>query len=179
MDTFIALFRGINVGGHNLISMADLAAILEQAGCEKVKTYIQSGNVAFCIENRETYTIAEEISTKILQKFGFSPKVFLFKVSEFEKAIQNNPFSEANGKVMHLFFLESPPAKPDLEGLTVIKENSEEFKLIDKVFYLYAPDGIGRSKLAASVEKKLGVPATGRNWNTVKKLLVLAKETTL
>ena len=75
---------------------------------------------------------------------------------------------------MHFFFLESHPPNPDLEGLQAIKLKSEEFKLRNKIFYLYAPEGVGRSKLALKVEKGLGVPATGRNWNTVRELISLA-----
>lgn len=71
---------------------------------------------------------------------------------------------------LHFFFLDSKPRKPDLAGLTAVKAKSEQFRLDKKVFYLYAPDGIGRSKLVAKVEVALGVPAIGRNWNTVNNL---------
>jgi uncharacterized protein (DUF1697 family) len=81
------------------------------------------------------------------------------------------------GKSLHFFFLASTPAKPDLDALAKLKSSSEEFKLGKNVFYLHAPDGIGRSKLAAKVEKALGVPATARNWNTVSKLMVMVHQT--
>ena len=77
---------------------------------------------------------------------------------------------------MHFFFLESFPNTSNLEGLTAIKTDSEEFKLQNNIFYLYAPDGIGRSKLAAKVEQKLGVELTARNWNTVSKLSEMIKQ---
>jgi uncharacterized protein (DUF1697 family) len=92
-------------------------------------------------------------------------------------AIENNPFSTAEGKALHFMFLERKPEKPDLAGLMAIKSKSEQFRLDKKVFYLYAPEGIGRSKLVAKVEPALGVPVTGRNWNTVNKLSALARYT--
>ena len=80
------------------------------------------------------------------------------------------------GKELHLYFLVSRPKKPDLDRLDAVKARSERFALKDTVFYLYAPDGIGRSKLAAAVERSLGVAATARNWNTVEKLLEMVAE---
>ena len=77
---------------------------------------------------------------------------------------------------MHFFFLDSQPITPDLESLMAVKSKSEEFKLHKKVFYLYAPDGIGRSKLAVKVEKCMGIPVTARNWNTVSKLISMVEQ---
>jgi len=170
MPTYIALFRGINVGGNNPLPMPALVGILERLGCKDIKTYIQSGNAIFRTAKTPAKKIATEISASIFKDHGFKPKVLLLSVSEFEAAIANNPFSTADGKALHLFFLESKPKKPDLAGLTAVKAKSEQFKLNKKVFYLYAPEGIGRSKLVAKVEPAMGVPVTGRNWNTVNKL---------
>ena len=111
--------------------------------------------------------MTEEISSKILKSHGFKPKVMLLSVSELEDAIENNPFKTSGGKTLHFFFLESIPVKPDIDGLSNIKTNSEEFNLNKNIFYLYAPDGMGRSKLATKIEQALGVPVTARNWNTV------------
>lgn len=176
MNTYVALFRGINVGGKNILPMKDLVGILEGMGCEKVKTYIQSGNAVFWAKEKQTRKIAEAISFKILENHGFKPKVLLLGVSELEDAIENNPFKTMEGKTLHFFFLESTPLKPDLDGLANVKSNSEEFKLNKNIFYLYAPDGIGRSKLAAKVEQALGVPITARNLNTVNKLIAMVRQ---
>jgi uncharacterized protein (DUF1697 family) len=175
VDTYIALFRGINVSGKNILPMKDLVEILEGMGCEKVKTYIKSGNIVFRAKRNQTKKMAEEIGTKILGSHRFKPIVMLLRVSELEEAIENNPFRTEDGKVLHFFFLKSTPIKPDLGGLVKVKSNSEEFKLNKKTFYLYAPDGFGRSKLAARVEQALGIPVTARNWNTISKLIVMAK----
>ena len=171
MKTYIALFRGINVGGKNILPMKGLKLLLEELGCSNVQTYIQSGNVVFQLENEKRNKIAEQISHKVLEQYKFEPKILLLDSTELEKAISNNPFETDNGKVLHFSFLDTHPSAPDLDGLESLKTETEKYKLVDKVFYLYAPDGIGRSKLAAKIEKRLGVPATARNWNTVKKLV--------
>lgn len=176
MPTYIALFRGINVGGNNPLPMPALVGILEHLGCKDIKTYIQSGNAVFRTAKTPAKKIAAEISARIFKDHGFKPKVLLLSVSEFEAAIANNPFSTADGKALHFMFLESKPNKPDLAGLMAVKAKSEQFKLNKNVFYLYAPEGIGRSKLAAKVEPAMNEPVTGRNWNTVNKLLALAKQ---
>ncbi len=176
MNTYIALFRGINVGGNHLLPMKDLVGILEGIGCEKVRTYIQSGNAVFRARKNTPGKIAEAISANILKSHGFKPNVLLLGVPELEEAVKNNPYKTADGKALHFFFLVSRPAKPDLDGLEAVKSKSEAFRLGKQVFYLYTPDGIGRSRLATRVEKSLGVPVTARNWNTVRKLVEIAKE---
>jgi len=175
MNTYIALFRGINVGGRNVLPMKDLVKILENLGCSKVKTYIQSGNVVFKTEENNRNTLGEKISRGIAESFQFKSKVLLLKSAELEAAINNNPFPIENGKVLHFSFLESIPESPDFEALMALKTESEEFKLHNSIFYLYASDGIGRSILAAKVEKCLGVELTARNWNTVNKLSEMVK----
>ncbi len=129
MNIYIALFRGINVGGKNILPMKDLAGILESLGCEKVKTYIQSGNVVFQSKKKHINRTATEISTKISKSHGFEPKVLLLEKSDLQDAIDNNPFKTNVGKALHFFFLESQSQKPDLERLIAIKSKSEEFEL--------------------------------------------------
>ena len=175
MNTYIALFRGINVGGKNILPMNELVKILESIGCKKVQSYIQSGNVIFQIKPGKQTKIAEEISLKIFENFGFEPKVLIIELADLYEAVDNNPFNTQDGKSLHFSFLDKVPESPDLDSLNSIKTDSEEFKLIQKIFYLYAPDGVGRSKLAAKVEQKLGVSATARNWNTIKKLISMAE----
>ena len=175
VNTYIALFRGINIGGKHLLPMKELSRILEELGCENVRTYIQSGNAVFSTRKNKTTRFADEISSKILQHYGFEPKVLLLKTADLEKAIRNNPFHTDEGKTLHLFFMESKPPKPDLKTLMDIKLDSEVFILKNNIFYLYTPEGVGRSKLASRVEHCLGVPVTARNWNTVTKLIEMAR----
>jgi uncharacterized protein (DUF1697 family) len=173
MKTYIALFRGINVGGRNILRMADLVALLKKLGASRVETYIQSGNVVLQHEEEDPSQLARRIEEAIQASHGFEPQVLLRDALEVENAMASNPFPEAESepKSLHLFFLESPPQNPDLDALDAIKESDERFDLIDAVFYLHTPSGIGRSKLAARAEKALGVAATGRNWRTVGKIV--------
>src|ERR671917_2625607 len=173
MKTYIALFRGINVGGNNVLPMKELVALLENLGSQNVKTYIQSGNAVFQNEEEDASLLSNRIRAAIKNSHGFEPQVLLLEPEEIEKAVESNPFPEAESepKTLHAHFLASTPKNPDLDALESIKSERERFVLKDGVFYLYAPDGTGRSKLAANAEKLLGVSATDRNWRTVRKLM--------
>ncbi|WP_445369134.1 DUF1697 domain-containing protein [Methylomonas sp. BW4-1] len=105
----------------------------------------------------------------------------LLELAELEQAVRAYPFPDAETQpdTLHLNFLLSAPANPDLAALAAIQKDNERFSLIDQVFYLHAPEGIGRSKLAAQAEKRLGVAMIGRNWRTVCKLVELARSMTL
>lgn len=178
MPTHIALLRGINVGGHNSLPMTELVAVLEGLGCENIRTVIQSGNVVLQSAGRSPSKLAKQIRLGIKESQGFEPRLLVMSRKEFAKAIEANPFPQAvaDPKTLHLGFLEESPPAPDLAKLNGIQSNSERFELIDRVFYLHAPDGIGRSKLAANAEKHLGVAMTMRNWRTVSRLRDLAEE---
>lgn len=176
MTTYIALFRGINVGGKNSLPMKDLSEILADIGCESIKTYIQSGNVVFQHDEKAPDKLAERIKSAILDRFQFEPETLILTSRDLENAVRDNPFETGVGKVLHFFFMAFSPSDPDKDGLNDIKAVSEQFHLGKTVFYLYAPDGIGRSKLAAKAERLLGVPVTARNWNTVSKLMELVKQ---
>lgn len=154
--------------------MKDLIRILQGLGYEGVKTYIQSGNVMFKSKRVCSDVKADEISEAVAAEFGFRPDVMILRASDLVEAAERNPFPTDDGKFLHFFFLLSEPADPDLAGLDAVKTNTEQFKLDGRVFYLYTPDGLGRSKLAGRVERCLGVSATGRNLNTVRKLLEMA-----
>ena len=176
MKIFIALFRGINVGGKNSLPMKELVSLLEDLGCRSVKTYIQSGNAVFESKEKDASRLSNKIRIEIKKRRGFEPYVLLLGLEEMEKAIAGNPFPETEPKSLHIGFLASTPANPDLKALEGLKKKSERFFLRDKVFYLYAPEGVGRSKLAASSEKLLGVSMTDRNWRTVCKIRDMVKE---
>ena len=178
MKTYVALFRGLNVGGNSILPMKELVAQLENIGLRNVRTYIQSGNAVFQSEEEEASLLSNKIRAAIRNRRGFEPQVLLLEPEEIEKAVESNPFPEAGSepKTLHAYFLASTPKNPDLDALESIKSERERFVLKDGVFYLHTPDGIGRSKLAANAEKLLGVSATGRNWRTVRKLMEMAKQ---
>jgi uncharacterized protein (DUF1697 family) len=177
MNTFVALFRGINVGGHNKLPMRELKDVLAGLGLQKVATYIQSGNVVFVSDDNDMIALAESIRGAVEQSHGFAPRVMLLTADEFARAADANPYPEAEEapKTVHLYFLATVPPGPDMEKLESLRRDSERFALIGKVFYLHTPDGFGRSKLAAGVEKALGVSVTARNWRSVGKILKLLK----
>jgi len=158
--------------------MKDLRAVLEGLGLQNVKTYIQSGNVVFQSRSGDGHRLAHEISAAIGERHPFTPRVLVLSVEELQSAIAANPFPEAEGKPasLHFFFLESHPADPDMAKLEALRVISEKFALVGAVFYLHAPDGIGRSKLAAYVEKALGVVVTVRNGRSVQAIMALAME---
>jgi uncharacterized protein (DUF1697 family) len=178
MDTYIALFRGINVGGNNSLPMKALVAILEGAGARKVKTYIQSGNAVFQSAENDPSQLAKKLAAEIKKLHGFEPHIFVLERKAIRRAITENPFpdAEADPSNLHLGFLASRPKSLNLEKLSSLKKESERFHVSDGVFYLHAPEGVGRSKLAASTEKLLGVAMTDRNWRTVCKVMEMAGE---
>ncbi|WP_372367820.1 DUF1697 domain-containing protein [Candidatus Uabimicrobium sp. HlEnr_7] len=177
MKTYIALFRSINVGGKNSLKMKDLISYLKNFGLHNIKTYIQSGNVVFSSFEEISPTLSQEISAIILEKHGFSPHVLILTVNQFEKIISKNPFLNEQDQKNHIYFLFEKPDVSKLFELDKIKKESEQFLLCDNAFYLYAPDGIGRSKLATNVTKLLGVSATARNWRTICKISDIIENT--
>jgi uncharacterized protein (DUF1697 family) len=178
MKTYIALFRGINVGGKNALPMKQLVAVLEDVGSRNVKTYIQSGNAVFESKERDASRLSNRISVEIKKRRGFEPYVLLLEPEDIERAITENPFPEAetDPQTLHVGFLASAPGNLNLKKLESLKRDSERFHLIGNVFYLHAPEGVGRSKLAANAEKLLGVPMTDRNWRTVCKIWEMVEE---
>lgn len=176
MKTYIALFRGINVGGSHMLSMKDLRLVLEKHGCVGVQTYIQSGNAVFRSARSDAVRLANQVSAAVSASRGFEPRVLVLTRAELESAAARNPFPEAdeNPPSVHLFFLAERPRNPDLKSLEALRTNRERFALKSRVFYLHTPDGLGRSKLAARAERLLGVDATARNWRTVTTLLRMA-----
>jgi len=179
MKIYIALLRGINVGGKNLLPMKELVAMLGDLGARNIKTYIQSGNAVFVWKGKDTSQLANKIRAEIKKRRGFDPHVLLLELEDLERVIQQNPFpaeAEADPKALHAGFLAAAPERPDLKTLESLKSDSERFRLIGSVFYLLAPEGVGRSNLAAKAEKLLGVPMTDRNWRTVGTLWQMAQE---
>lgn len=158
--------------------MKALVVLLEEIGAKKVRTYIQSGNAVFQSAEKNSSKLSKQVAAEIKKRYGFEPHVLLLSLEAINTAIAKNPFpeAEADPTSLHLGFLVSAPQSPALDKLNNIKKASERFHLSDNVFYLHAPEGVGRSKLAANTEKLLGVPMTVRNWRTVCKIKGLAGE---
>jgi uncharacterized protein (DUF1697 family) len=184
MTTFIALLRGINVGGKNKIKMADLKSMFEAIGMSRVKTYIQSGNVLFESDEEEEDTLRQKLEKEIEVTFGFSIKVILRTSQELKKVAENCPFSQdeiaaaeatAEGESLYVSFLLQEPSEEGIKRIEAYKSETEEYKIVDRDMYLLFPQSILKSKLANNLQK-LDVPVTVRNWKTVNKLVSLVNE---
>lgn len=197
MATHVALLRGINVGGHNRLPMAELKAVAEGLGWRDVSTYIQSGNLLFTPGSQEaggSAELAAELEEGIERVVGFTPPALVLTAAELAAAAKANPFSEiADGKKVHAFFsLDGPAfsledaaqhrreAVAEACARAGAKGSQDRAELVGQVLYLHTPDGLGRSLLAAELTKRSGGAAlrsTARNWATVTKLLELLAAT--
>lgn len=179
MKTWVALIRGINVGGRNILPMAKLRSDLKCLGLKEVQTYIQSGNVVFQSQAKTAASLAKKIGRYLEQQLGFRPQLLILDRKQFASAIKTNPFTEAvsDPRSLHFFFLAELATEPDVLSLDNAKTPQEHYKLTHRVFYLHAPNGIGRSKLAANAEKYLGVAVTARNYRTVCQLMSMLDNT--
>ena len=175
MTAYVALFRGINVGGKHSLPMQELRNLLGRNGCDDVKTYIQSGNAVFR-SARQADALSRRISSAIKEQFGFAPTVCMLTIDDYRSIVAANPYPDAvdTPKYLHVGFLTARADNPDLDTLESLRLPTERFELESGAFYLHAPDGIRRSKLVGKVDKCLGVETTARNWWTVTKLSDLA-----
>ena len=176
MQTFVALLRGINVGGKTRIPMAELRSSFGALGLEDVVTYVQSGNVVFRTPSGDAVDVADRIEERIASDFGFHVAVLLRSPSELETIAAENPFlsKKADPSQLHVMFLEREPAADAAAQLDPARSPPDEFALQGREIYLRLPNGAGRSKLTVDYfEKRLGVRATARNWRTLTKLVEL------
>ena len=177
MARWVALFRGINVGGHNIVPMKDLARLLTGLGLEDVRTYIQSGNVVFTATGSAA-VLGRRIRVAVAREHGFEPQLLLLSARELARAVERNPFPEARAspQFVHLWFLSSRPERSACATLAPLVADGERFVLDGRVLYLHAPAGIGGSKFASRAERACGVAGTARNWRTVTTLLEMAQK---
>jgi uncharacterized protein (DUF1697 family) len=177
---YIALLRGINVSGNNVIKMADLIKSFEKINFRNIKTYVQSGNVIFDYELIETAKLENKIEENISQTFGLSVKTIVRTSDELMEIINNNPFTKEQNvefDKLHITLLSEEPEPTLVSALNINKEKNEIFKVISREVYLYCPNGYARTKLNNTMfEKKLNTSATTRNWKTIIKLLEISKK---
>ncbi|MGA2550733.1 MAG: DUF1697 domain-containing protein [Burkholderiaceae bacterium] len=177
MTVWIALIRGINVGGKRIVPMNRLVALLEKQGARDVVSYIQSGNLIFRDKATDDVKLGARIAKGIDEEFGFSPKVMVLTANRLEQAVRGVPTFEASSKssTVHLFFLAAQPSRIEASAFDAIRAARESWQLGERVFYLFTPDGAGQSKLAQQCERILGVDATARNLRTATELLTRAQ----
>ena len=178
MTVFVALLRGINVGGNKSIRMAELKALLEGFGLADVKTLLNSGNVVFTA-GKGSGALMKELEDAVEKKFGFRPTIVLCTMAQLKKILEANPFPDmAKSDPSHLLVMTlAQKAKASAKAsLAKVYSGPEEIEIKGANVYVTYPNGIGKSKLTnALLEKHIGV-GTARNWNTLTKLLAIAEE---
>jgi uncharacterized protein (DUF1697 family) len=174
------MLRGVNVGGRNLIKMDALKALCVGLKLKDPQTYVQSGNVIFSSDEKDLVKLAKRLQDAIEKTLAFRPGVVLRTLAELREIIVRNPFAKRSGiepgKLL-VNFLASDPGKEAREKALAIKVGPEEMHLIGREAYIYFPNGQGRSKFPwAAIERVLGTSGTGRNWNSVTKMLEMAEK---
>ncbi|MDG3008148.1 DUF1697 domain-containing protein [Paludisphaera mucosa] len=178
MAVFIALYRGLNVGGKTTVKMESLRAVHERLGHRGVKNYIQSGNVVFATDD-PVEDLAKACAVEFARAFGFASRVMLVEAERWSEILAGNPYAgpaAEDPKSVHVGICLGAPDAGRLAALLAKTKGREAFEVRGDVVYLHAPDGVGRSKFAEGMEKAAGVPMTMRNWRTMEALQALADE---
>ena len=174
----VALLRGINVGGHKPVSMADLRDLLTQLGLADARSLLQSGNLVFGTNRRTPAHLERLLEAEAEKRLGLQTDFFVRTAKEWKGVVAHNPFpKEAARDPGHLvvMFLKDAPSVTGVKALQQAITGPEVVAPGGKHLYIVYPDGIGRSRLTnALIDKQLGTRGTGRNWNTVLKVSALA-----
>jgi uncharacterized protein (DUF1697 family) len=173
----VALLRGINVGGNNLVPMKRLAEVLTASGCADVQTYIQSGNIVFSRGRHPEARLSGLISKVIADEFDVQVPVVLRTANDLRSVVRTNPYlkSGADPAFLHVAFLADEPTHTAAAALDPMRSVPDAFELRGRDIYLHLPNGVARTKLTnAYFDTKLGTTSTLRNWRTVLKLLEMA-----
>jgi uncharacterized protein (DUF1697 family) len=176
VTTYIAMLRGINVGGNTPVKMDALRAIVARLGHTDVRTYIQSGNVVFKSRATAAAKVAHAIEVRLKSDLGVDVTVFVRSAEELATTVRKNPFLPgADPATLYVIFLDDLPDRKSVSGIDARRVAPDEFRILGREIFASYPNGYGRSKMTNGFfEKALGVRGTARNWNTVTKLLQLA-----
>ena len=177
METYLALLRGINVGGKNKLPMQDLRNLFAAAGCEDVRTYIQSGNVIFRATPSVSQGLPVQITSQIAERFGYRTPVLLRTAEQLRDVIVNNPFLQTGApeETLHVVFLADLPSPRRVDDLDPRRSPPDAFVVRGQEIYLHLPRGMATTKLTNDYfDSKLATTSTARNWRTVTTLLGLA-----
>ena len=176
--TYLALLRGINVGGKNKLPMKDLVDLFVEAGCDDVRTYIQSGNVIFGAAPDLAARLPGLVAARIAERFGYRTPAVLLTADQLRDVVANNPFLAAGAveDELHVMFLADRPDPRRIADLDPDRSPPDAFVVRDQEIYLRLPHGVARTRLTNYYfDAKLGTTSTGRNWRTVIKLLELTE----
>ena len=174
IQPYIALLRGINVGGKHIVPMKEVAAIFADAKCSDVRTYIQSGNVVFTGSRDAAKSLPALLGKKIEERFGFAVPVIIRNRDELAQVVCESPFIKQGlpEHTLHVYFLADLPSTAAVKSLDANRSAPDEFRVAGRHIYLHVPNGMGRTKLTSTYfDSKLSTICTARNWATVNKLL--------
>ena len=180
MTTYLALLRGINVSGHNMIKMDALKTTLEAIGFQKVQTYIQSGNVFVDSEDENSAAVGFKIKQEIFKVFGHEVPVVVIDKADLEACLKNNPYlkeADLDIKKLYVAFVSTTLRSDSINDLKMSQVKPDEASIDANRIYIKYAVGAGKTRFDQKyIEKKLNVTATIRNWNTVTQLLKLYEE---
>lgn len=175
MKTHLALLRGINVSGHNMIKMDALQKMLENMGFANVRTYIQTGNVFVDSDDESAASVGFKIKQEIAKVFGYDVPVVTIAKEDLEMCFKNNPYlkeKDCDIKKLYVAFISKELTSQALNDLKISQFKPNEAAIDSSRIYVKYAIGAGKTRLDQKyIEKKLSVVATMRNWNTVTKLL--------
>jgi uncharacterized protein (DUF1697 family) len=179
MARYVALLRAVNVGGHNRVAMNSLRELLTGLGYEGVRTHLQSGNAVFAAAGTPPERIAQEIESALATELGLAARVLVRTQDELARVVAENPLLDIAGDPARLLvaFLAQAPDRDAVHELAAAEFEPDVFAVGEREIYVWYSEGVHATKLSnAFWEKRLGVVATGRNWNTVTRLLELVEE---
>jgi uncharacterized protein (DUF1697 family) len=177
MNIYIALLRGINVGGHKKVPMAELRELLTNSGLNNVSTYIQTGNVFFQTSENNIQNIEAIIQKAIIDHFGFEVSVLVKTRKDLKRIFDNCPFSEEKKKKSYFTILHNRPNDELVKIASKKVYEDEEYLIINDCLYYFCEKGYGQAKFNMNLfERKLKTASTSRNFNTMVKLLSLSSE---
>lgn len=180
LTRYVALLRAVNVGGHNLVAMADLRQLLSDLGFDNPRSLLQSGNLVFGGTRRAGRSLEAMLEAAARERLGLRIEFMVRTAAEWDAIVRDNPFpAEARDDPGHLLVmcLKRAPAPEAITALQDSIPGREQVRAGGRHAWLVYPDGIGRSRLtAALIERRLGTSGTARNWNTVLKLQALANK---
>jgi uncharacterized protein (DUF1697 family) len=176
-NVYVALLRGINVGGHTVLKMADLRDLFQSFGLTDVVTYIQSGNVLFSTEDADPERLARQLGVQLTSSLERPMTVFVLSPAELKEAVAHNPFDPErrdNEQSCHLMFLSAVPDATRCEALMALQGEEYRFHIHGKVLYCAYSREYAGNRRTIDFERVLGVTGTARTWKVVNKLIELA-----
>lgn len=178
-EIYVALLRGVNVGGKHILPMKELCEIVGNCKCRDVRTYIQSGNVVFAASRAVAGKLPVALAKRIEERFGFASPVIVRTRDELAQVVRDNPFLKQGmpEKELHVHFLAGLPTAEAVKSLDPNRSAPDAFRVIGREVYLHMPNGMGRTRLTSTyLDSRLATVGTARNWATVQKLLEIMKE---